>query len=186
METYERDRDGAKWSNLINFLEDLSNIDTGRTRIAINYVVNNDNFKYIEKINKLISKKYSFIEEVRLNIAQWWSEDEEIQFEINEEFYSTLIKYKQNVKGKTPWTFSDCFWPVRGFYMDVNGDVKICCLNTSTEPIGNIFRSPIHDILNAPKRCQIAEECKKDLPGIHCKKCDYKRLSPILEKIFMQ
>src|SRR3989338_5817344 len=34
METYERDRDGAKWSNLINFLEDLSNIDTGRTRIA--------------------------------------------------------------------------------------------------------------------------------------------------------
>jgi radical SAM protein with 4Fe4S-binding SPASM domain len=186
MESYERNRNGATWSKLIEFLDDLSNIDVKRTRITINYVVDDNNFRDIEKIHDLVSKKYNFIEEVRLNIAQWWNENEELQFELKEETYSTLIKYKQNVKGKAPWTFSDCFWPTKGFYMDVYGDVKICCLNTSTEPIGNIFKSSVEDILNAPKRRQIADECKKDTPSIHCKKCDYKRLSLILEKIFMQ
>lgn len=183
-QSYEKNRDGAKWSRLIEFLNDLSLIDVAKTRITINYVVDSNNFRDIEKIHKLVSRKYCFIEEVRLNIAQWWNEGEEIQIEMGEEFYSTLVKYKQNVKGKAPWTFSDCFWPVRGFYMDVNGDVKICCLNTSTKSIGNMFEFTVEDILTAPKRLQVANECRMNTPGAHCRKCDYKRLSLTLERIF--
>lgn len=182
-ESYEKNRGGAKWARLIEFLDDLTRLYIKHSRITINYVVSNNNFKDIEKIHDLVSKKYPFIEEVRLNIAQWWGEKEDVQFEMSEEFFSTLIKYKQNVKGKANWNFSDCFWPDKGFYMDVNGDVKICCLNTSTRPIGNIFKSPLNKIMESPRRRQIANDCKMNAVGTHCEKCDYKRLSPILEKI---
>ncbi|MEK7376300.1 MAG: SPASM domain-containing protein, partial [Candidatus Margulisiibacteriota bacterium] len=182
-ENYEIDRKGATWDRLITFLDDLKGVDTGRTRIAVNYVVTDKNYKDIEKINKLVNEKYKYVEEVRLNIAQWWGEDEDIKFDFSDDFYSTLERYRKNVKGKSPWTYSDCFWPKKGFYMDVNGDVKICCLNTSTEPIGNIFKSSLDEILLAPKRLQVATECALDRPGKHCLKCDYKKLSPTLKKI---
>lgn len=183
-ESYEKNRSGAKWSRLIEFLDDLLNIDAGKTRITINYVVHGGNYKDIEKIHDMVSKKYHYIEEVRLNIAQWWNENQEIQEDYSNDFYRTVIKYKENVKGKAPWTYSDCFWPKTGFYMTVNGDVKICCLNTSTDPIGNIFESSLDDILQSPKLQKVADKCRIDSPGIHCRKCDYKRLSPILERIF--
>lgn len=183
-DSYERARHGAKWHTLMQFLDDLSTVDIGRTRIAINYVVTEDNFRDIDKINALVNKKYGFIEEVRLNIAQWWNEKEEIEIAMSNDFYTTLKKYKKHVKGKAPWNYSDCFWPRRGFYMDVNGDVKICCLNTSTEPVGNIFKSSIDELLKAPKRLKIAQECMTNRVSDHCRACDYKRLSPVLERIF--
>ena len=182
--SYERNREGAKWTRLIEFLDDLSRLDIENSRITINYVVSDNNYKDIEKLHELVSRKYDFVEEIRLNVAQWWDEKEEIQLEMSEEFYSTLIKYRENVKGKANWNFSDCFWPDRGFYMDVNGDVKICCLNTSTKPIGNIFKSPLNEILESPRRRQIANDCRINSVGTHCEKCDYKRLSPILENVF--
>ncbi len=184
-ENYERFRPKASWDKLIKFLDDLTKLDRGKTRITINYVVNNMNYKDIEKIHKMVLSKYNYIEEVRLNIAQWWSEDEECNMDsISKELINTLIKYKKNVKGKSPWTFSECFWPIRGFYMDVYGNVKICCLNTSTEPIGNIFESNIEEIRLSSKLLQVRKECNNDTPGLHCRKCDYKRLSPILAPIF--
>jgi radical SAM protein with 4Fe4S-binding SPASM domain len=183
--SYEKARPGAEWSTLIQFLDDLLSVNVGRTRFAVNYVVTEDNFRDIDKIHALVDKKYGFIEEVRLNIAQWWNEKEEIQIEMSQDFFATLKKYKANVKGKAPWTYSDCFWPKRGFYMDVNGDVKICCLNTSTEPVGNIFKSSVEELLRAPKRLRIAEECRMNRVSQHCHACDYKRLSPILERVFL-
>lgn len=182
--SYEKDRKGAKWEHLILFLDALSKIDAEKTRIAINYVATNDNYEDIPKLQELVSSKYKFIEEIRLNIAQWWNEDEYSPVVFSNEFMEMLTRYKNNVKGKAPWTFSDCFWPRTGFYMDVNGNVKICCLNTSTKAIGNIFKDSLGELLNSPKRKKVSEECASNKPGKHCRKCDYKRLSPVLERIF--
>lgn len=183
-ENYERDRKGANWPRLLKFLDELSTIDRGKTRIAINFVVTGRNYPDIEKINRLVSERYGFIEEVRLNIAQWWGEDQDIKVEFTEGLYETLIRYKKNVKGKAPWGFHDCFWPKSGFYMDVSGDVRICCLNTSASPVGNIFKSSLDELLESPKRRQVAVECRQNSPGVHCRRCDYKKLSPALERVF--
>lgn len=185
-DSFEEARAGATWSKALEFLDDIADISAGKTRIAINYVVTDKNFRDIVKLNEMVSDRYGYIEEVRLNVAQWWREDDEIDFELSDELYSTLIDYRENVKGKSPWTFSDCFWPKTGFYMDVNGDVRICCLNTSTKPIGNIFESELKEIVRAPKRERVAKQCSMDQPGSHCRSCDYKRLSPILERVFME
>ena len=70
-----------------------------------------------------------------------------------------------------------------GFYMNVNGDVKICCLNTNTTPIGNVFTDNIVDILNSKKRIAIQNANAINQPLQHCKACDYKSLSPVISKI---
>lgn len=186
-EHYEKDRAGATWPRLLEFLDQLSTIDRGKTRITINCVVTTENYGDIPRLHELVRTRYPFIEEVRLNLAQWWSEDEDCPVDfvsVGSDFYNTLVKYRANVKGKAPWTFSQCFWPQSGLYMDVNGDVKICCLNTSTAPIGNLFRQPLEEIMNATKRLAVRRECASDTPGAHCRKCDYKRLAPVLERIF--
>jgi len=185
-ENYERERRGARWARLLRFLDGLSAVDRGQTRMAINFVVTDRNCRDIEKINLLVRERYPWIEEVRLNIAQWWGEGQDIRVEFTENLYETLIRYKTNVKGKAPWDFHDCFWPRSGFYMDVNGDVRICCLNTSSSPVGNIFRSSLDELLGSPKRLQVAEECRLDSPGVHCRRCDYKKLSSVLERIFRE
>lgn len=183
-ENYEKDRRGADWSKLLKFLDELSTIDRGKTRIAINFVVTDRNYMDIEKINRLVSERWGYIEEVRLNIAQWWGENQDISMEFTEGFYETLIRRKKNVKGKAPWDFHDCFWPRTGIYMDVFGDVRICCLNTSSAPVGNIFESSLEELHGSPKKWQVAEECRQDRPGLHCRRCDYKRLSRVLERVF--
>lgn len=182
-ETYEKFRVGAKWSRLIKFLDDLKELNHGKTEITINYVVNQDNYKDIKKLHNFIDTKYPFISEIRLNIAQWWSENERIIETYSDDFYTILRKYKENVKGKTPWTWSDCWWPKTGFIADVFGDVRICLLNTTTEPIGNILRQPLKEIMNSPKRINILNKCLENEPLVHCQSCDYKRLSPILGRI---
>lgn len=183
-ENYERNRLGAKWNKLIEFFDKLSDIDAGNTRVTINYVVNADNYRDLEKIHEMVEQKYRFIKEVRVNIAQWWGEDEEIEQKYDQHFLDTLSRYKNDIKGKVPWTYSDCFWPKKGIFVTAKGDVRICLLNTTTEPYGNIFAMSMEEILHAPKRLQVAGECQRDNPGVHCRKCDYKRLSPILESIF--
>jgi len=184
-DTYEKFRVGAKWSTLVKFLDDLKHIDHGVTDITINYVVNINNYMDIEKLHTFVSEKYPFISEIRLNIAQWWSENQELREDYTDDFYNVLRKYKGNVKGKAPWTYSDCWWPREGFIADVFGDVRICLLNTTTEPIGNILKQPLDEILNSEKRLKVRKECEYNTPGRHCWTCDYKRLSAILSKILL-
>lgn len=181
--SYEKFRPGAKWSKLISFLDRLSDFSGTRTRFTINFVVNEENYKDIEKLHKLVDENYQYIEEIRLNIAQWWSECETANTTESKAFDRELLKYTANIKGKTPWTYSDCWWPEKGFIVDVFGDVRICLLNMNTEPIGNIFKQSLEEIMDSPKRTQVRNECKNNTPGDHCKTCDYKRLSPILGRL---
>ena len=189
-ESYEKFRPPSKWFKLINFLNELKKTDRQGCKITCNYVVNNENIIDISKIDELC-KEYK-LEELRLNIAQDWSEDNSISKYDKISGYTmdqiNYLKknYSQNIKGKAPWTWSDCFWVKTGIYMTVNGDLKVCALNTDTKSIGNIFNDTLDKSLNSLKMQEIRNGCSKNIPSKHCINCSYKELSPILEKLIPQ
>ena len=67
--------------------------------------------------------------------------------------------------------------------MNADGSVRVCCLNTNTTPLGNIFTDDFSSILNSVRLLEIEGQCANNTPGIHCKSCDYKSLEPVLAKI---
>ena len=186
-ESYERDRAPARWKRLIKFLEDLKTVNRHSCNIVVNYVVNTENVKDISKIDKLINQ-YD-IDELRLNIAQDWTETsslkniEETWGYKKEDLDYLRDNYQDKIKGKSPWTWSDCFWPKRGMYVNVTGDVLMCALNTSTEPFGNLLYESVDDIRSSEKWQSIARGCETDCPVSHCKNCSYRELSPLLGKL---
>lgn len=187
-ESYEEFRPPSKWSKLMKFLNELRNIERYNCKITCNYVVNTKNINDISKIEE-ICNEYQ-LEELRLNIAQDWSEEKSISTSDKISGYtSEQIKYLKenygkNIKGKAPWTWSDCFWVNTGIYITVEGNLKVCALNTDTESLGNIFDDSIDKILNSKRMNEIRDGCLNDIPSEHCKNCSYKELSPILEKLF--
>lgn len=184
-EHYERDRAPAKWDRLITFLEDLQHINRGNCEIVVNYVVNKYNVDDIPKIEKLM-EKYN-LQTLRLNIAQIWDPDKKIEDEDEIWGYSSdqldyLKKnYKDKIKGRSPWDWKDCFWVKKGLYTTVEGHVKVCCMNTAAEPLGNLFLEDIDDIRASEDYQKIAKGCSSGSPTDHCKNCSYKELSPLLQ-----
>jgi wyosine [tRNA(Phe)-imidazoG37] synthetase (radical SAM superfamily) len=127
--SYERDRAPAKWSRLIDFLNGFKGMERSGCNVVINYVVNPDNVQDIEKIDNL--RIDNELEELRLNIAQDWSEDKSLPGGYTKEQIEYLNKnWSSNIKGKSEWDFEDCFWVEEGLYTTVEGNVKMCCMNT--------------------------------------------------------
>ena len=185
-ESYERDRSPAKWEKLIKFLQDFQSINRSACQIVINYVVNKQNIFDIPKINAF-QVEYN-LDDFRLNIAQDWSQDNSITTNSDTWGYSQdqlnyLRGYKDYIKGKSPWTWSDCFWPQKGLYTTVDGSVKVCCLNTGASSMGNIFEDDIDSIRGSESYRKIATGCSTDSPTSHCANCSYKELSPLLEEL---
>jgi radical SAM protein with 4Fe4S-binding SPASM domain len=186
-ESYERDRAPAKWSKLISFLEELQDVERYHCEVVVNYVVNKYNVYDIPKIEELI-EKYN-LGELRLNIAQDWDgeksilEDDRTWGYTQEQLDYLKENYKNNIKGKAPWTWSDCFWVNNGIYMTVEGNIKMCCMNTGAESIGNIFEDSIDNIRLYDSFQEIRKGCHLDEPTDHCKHCSYKELSPLLERL---
>lgn len=186
-ESYEKFRPPSKWSKLIKFLEELKDVNRYKCKITCNYVVNKENILDISKIDDLC--KIYKLEELRLNIAQDWSENKNISHSntisgyTSEQMEYLKENYSKNIKGKAPWTWSDCFWVNTGIYMTVEGNLKVCALNTDTESLGNIFEKSLYEILNSKKMNEIRNGCKNNIPSKHCQNCSYKELSPILEKL---
>lgn len=186
-DNYEKFRKPSKWIKLIDFLERLIKIKKYDCKITCNYVVNKDNIKDIEKIEELC-KKYQ-IEELRLNIAQNWSEESSLKGNISTWGYSEIdlnylkSKYKNLIKGKAPWTWSDCFWVDKGMYVTAEGNINVCAINTSPKPLGNVFKDNIDEVLNCERMSEISRACKNNNPTNHCINCSYKELSPLLDKL---
>lgn len=185
-DNYERDRSPAKWSKLIDFLNNFKNIDKKNCTVAINYVVNRNNLYDIEKIRSFVDE-YN-LHEFRLNIAQDWSEDKTITssdktWGYSEDELDYLKTFNEYIKGKSPWTWSDCFWPKNGLYTTVSGDIKMCCLNTGAKSLGNIFTDDLNDVRSSEAYQKIANGCSSNNPEKHCVNCSYKELSPMLEHL---
>ena len=181
--SYERDRAPAKWDKLMKFLEDFKPMDRHGCRVTCNYVVNTDNIDDIEIINEEIVKVYD-LEELRLNIAQEWSEDKSMPGGYTLEQIDYLNKnWKSNIKGKSEWDFPDCFWVKEGIYTTVEGHVKTCCLNTGAKPFGNLFEQTIEEIRDSKDYSAVRTGCSTNNPTSHCKNCSYKELAPMLKRI---
>ena len=88
--------------------------------------------------------------------------------------------WSENIMGKSKWDFQDCFWVKNGLYTTVEGDVKMCCLNTGTESFGNLFENSIDEIRMNEKYQEVKQGCETNNPTDHCKNCSYKELVPVL------
>ena len=182
-ESYERDRAPAKWEKLMSFLEDFKPMDRHGCRVTCNYVVNPDNVSDIQIIKDKIVDVYN-LEELRLNIAQEWSEDKNMPGGYSQEDIQYLKDHwKENVKGKDEWDFPDCFWVREGIYTTVEGHVKMCCLNTGAKPFGNLFESTIEEIRDTKDFQAVQQGCATNKPTSHCATCSYKELAPMLKLI---
>ena len=186
-ESYERDRAPAKWSKLIKFLKDFETINRFDCDVVVNYVVNAYNVYDIEKVDKL--RVDNNLGMLRLNIAQIWDEDIKMSDDIATSGYKTedldylRDNWGDNIMGKSKWDFSDCFWVKNGLYTTVEGDVKMCCMNTGTESLGNLFENTIDEIRVTDEYQKIKIGCSTNKPTDHCKNCSYKELIPILDYI---
>lgn len=182
-ERYERDRHPAKWNKLISFMNELKNVERHNCKIVCNYVVNPKNVYDIKLVDDFIVNRYN-LEELRLNIAQDWNEDKTMVGGYDDDQILYLnVHYSTNIKGITPWTYSDCFWPESGVYITVEGDVKVCCMNTSAKSFGNIFTTPISEIRTSGEFLKVYNGCKQNKPTNHCNNCSYKELNNVLEKL---
>ena len=181
--SYERDRSPAKWSRLLSFLANFKDIDRKGCKVTCNYVVNPQNVSDIQKVNDEIVNGYG-LEELRLNIAQDWSENKSLPGGYTLDQIDYLRKsWKDNIKGKSQWDFSDCFWVEEGIYTTVEGHVKMCCMNTGAKPFGNLFESSIEEIRETKDYKAVKSGCSTNKPTSHCKNCSYKELTPILTQI---
>ena len=182
-ESYERDRAPAKWSKLITFLDSFKDSNRYDCRVTINYVVNQNNINDIQKIHDEILIPYN-LEELRLNIAQDWSENKNLFSGYNDNQINYLINnWQKNIKGKSKWNFDECFWPKNGLYVTVDGRVLMCALNTSTQGFGNIFYQSIDEIRNSHEYVKLKKGCQRNKPTEHCSKCSYYELLPILNRL---
>jgi MoaA/NifB/PqqE/SkfB family radical SAM enzyme len=179
MESYERDRSPAKWSRLIKFLDSFKDMDRHGCKVVCNYVVNPDNVQDIQTIYDKIVVPYG-LEELRLNIAQNWSEDKSMPGGYTRDQINYLSdNWKDNIKGKSEWDWEDCFWVKEGLYTNV----KMCCLNTGAKPFGNMFETDLEEIRNSEDYQNVKMGCLTNNPTSHCKNCSYKELLPMLSEI---
>ena len=166
----------------MKFLEEFKSVDRLGCRVTINYVVNPNNVKDIQKVHDEILIPYD-LEELRLNIAQDWSEDKSMPGGYSNTELKYLKSWGDSVKGKARWDFSDCFWVNEGIYTTVEGNVKMCCMNTGAKPFGNLFETDIDEIRNSEDYQNVKIGCNSNNPTSHCKNCSYKELVPMLQEI---
>jgi len=186
-EHYERDRAPAKWSKLLKFLDDFKTINRYDCDIVVNYVVNAYNVDDIEKVDKL--REENNLGKLRLNIAQIWDENSSITNDMATSGYNPKDldylrdSWGDNIMGKSKWDFEDCFWVKNGLYTTVEGDVKMCCMNTGAKSLGNLFDNSIDEIRLTSDYEKIKNGCKTNNPTSHCKNCSYKELTPMLSHL---
>ena len=186
-ESYERDRSPAKWSKLLKFLEQFKSVDRYDCDVVVNYVVNAYNVQDIRKVDKL--RKENKLGVLRLNIAQIWDADIKMSDDIATSGYTEKDlnylreNWNKQIMGKSKWDFKDCFWVNNAIYTTVEGNVKMCCMNTGAEPFGNLFKNSIDEIRLMDDYQNVKKGCNTNKPTSHCKNCSYKELTPILDYV---
>ena len=186
-ESYERDRSPAKWSKLLKFLEQFKSVDRYDCDVVVNYVVNAYNVQDIRKVDKL--RKENNLGQLRLNIAQIWDADIKMSDDIATSGYTEKDlnylreNWNKQIMGKSKWDFKDCFWVNNAIYTTVEGNIKMCCMNTGAEPFGNLFENSIDEIRLMDDYQNVKKGCQTNNPTSHCQNCSYKELVPILNYV---
>jgi len=184
-ENYESIRVGASWKKLLNFLHNLQQYKNEvACKFPINFTMTPQNIYDIDLMLEL-NDKY-LLDGLRINFVQNWDEEKSDSPLLNgftADQLTYLSKYKKYIMGKAKWDYPDCFWPKNGLYVTVDGNVKVCCMNTSAHPIGNLFQQPLQLIRASYPFTSIRNGCESNQPTEHCLKCSYKELTPFLSKV---
>jgi MoaA/NifB/PqqE/SkfB family radical SAM enzyme len=184
-ENYERIRTGSKWSKLLSFLSELQEYAPEvKCRFPINFTICPENVYDIDLMLELV-ERYA-LDSLRLNFVQNWDEGSSDLGMLNgftDAQFKHLQQYRQYFRGKSVWDYSDCFWVKNGLYVTVDGNVRVCCMNTSTAPLGNMFQQPLSLIRQGSKFQEIRLGCELNQPTSHCVNCSYKELTPFLNRI---
>ncbi|MCC6277604.1 MAG: SPASM domain-containing protein [Oligoflexia bacterium] len=184
--TYEAARLGARYDRLLRSLDQIKNLVPAQWRsqkLHINFTASPENVHTLDDIYKL--KEIYGLASVRINLAQNWNEEQKNALVFDQEFIAKLKPFREDVKGVAPWDYKDCFWPFHGTIIDAFGDVRVCIINTSTEPIGNIFENPLNEIFDKnPVINNVRQKLRQNQAHNHCVNCDYKGLSIVLQKVF--
>lgn len=185
-ETYEQHRPPAKFDKFIASLDKIKTLvpkETRSSKLHFNFTLTPENAKDLPEIYKL--KDFYGLASVRINLAQNWNENESNKIDFGPNIIEIGKKYKEDMKGVPNWKYEQCYWPHTGLTVDVFGNVRQCIVNTSQEPLGNIFEDNISDLFNYSEYyINVREQLKINEPPNSCVNCDYKGLGPTLEKIF--
>lgn len=184
-EVYEKARQGSTYKRLLTSLEYIKeNIskELRKEKLHINFTLTQENYQTLHKMYDI--KQELDLASVRINIAQNWNEEQEINHNFSPDALETLKKYKKNLKGVADWDYNKCFWPFEGIVIDVFGNIRQCIINTSQKPIGNIFETNIEDIYNGQYYKETRSKLKNNCAPESCKTCDYKKIAPLLKDIF--
>ena len=184
-EIYEKLRVGARYDKLLKSLTDIKeNVSPAdRKKLYINFTLTPENYLELPKVYEL--KEIYELGGVRINLAQNWNEDQLNDLRFSDEITDYLKNYSRDVKGVPNWNYSDCFWPFSGVTIDVYGNVRQCIINTTQQPIGNVFSTPLKEIFdNSPVLQEARMLLSKNIAPNSCKNCDYKHLSKQLADIF--
>ena len=183
-ETYESSRPGSSYKKLLTSLEWIKENTTvhEKEKLHINFTLTEYNYHQLTEIYYL-RDQYQ-LKSVRINLAQNWSEDQYNQRDFHPELLKAVEQYKEDLKGVPNWSYNKCFWPYEGIIIDVYGDIRQCIINTSQIPLGNIHKDNIKEIYNNSLHYkEVRNNLNMNQAHASCKTCDYKILSPYLEKI---
>ena len=185
-DVYESSHPPASWELLLQNLSAIRSLvpeAESTQKLFINFTLTEKNYRQLPFIYQLV-KDYN-LAGVRINLAQCWDQDQTNPHQFSNEILAYLQDYKKDIKGVPNWTYQQCFWPFSGIVIDVYGNIRQCVLNTTQEPIGNIWQDNVEELYNQHAHYQeIRSQLKKDSCHQSCQTCDYKFLSPVLAQIF--
>ena len=184
-EKFEWSREGADWGKFIKSLDDIcQNVspEVRRKKLHLNFTCTEHNYQCLPELYKI--KEERDLASVRINLAQNWSEDQENGHHFEEELLELLSAHGEDVKGVPSWQYSECFWPFQGLVVDVFGNMRQCIINTSQQPLGNIFTDDPRKIYNESQHYrEVRKQLKNGCAAKSCRNCDYKHLGDYLVKI---
>lgn len=182
---YEKIRAGARWDRFVRSLEQIHSRTAAeeRKKIFLNFTATPENYTQLPEIYSLCSR-YD-LGGVRINLVQNWDEKSANTHRFTREQLDFLRQYQKDIKGVDTWQYHNCFWVFNGIVIDVFGDVRQCIINTTQEPLGNAFQTPLKDIFNLSPRLQHSRNLlAQNTPPPECRFCDYKGLTPALSHLF--
>lgn len=182
--TYEKMRPPARYDRLLESLLYLKKnvpAEVRRNKVYFNFTAFEENFKELPDVYALCAD--FDCAGVRINVAQNWNE--ELQSKLpSTEMQEFLKGYRKDLRGVGGWQYKDCFWPFRGVAIDVFGNVRQCVLNTTQEPLGNLFQRSLQEIFEQSPLLQKARsQLRANQPGPGCNTCDYHLLSDTIQNI---
>jgi len=186
-EVYEQIRKHAKFSKLVDNLQQLTKLSAGAsTELMLNMVVTKENyFQMADLVNFAEAVGIKYMDFTKFNLASVTKIDlSYYDFYKTPEFNWALQKLEDKIKNTEKvmvsyrsfyeqGAFQNCEFPFSHFYICWNGFVTPCCAKPfpKEKNFGNVFEGSVMQILNGSDYQQWRELWFKNITPDFCKKC---------------